>query len=182
MAGLPHFNNATASSKFYEPYYPNKFEANVLPPNGVAGGDILIEHVKNIEGLNIEPHGEAASQKYKTSTRRYAQDPEDTGFDVTLTFTLNLNDDNQLYVYKTLRDWKHRVFNPRTGEKGLKKDYVGTIVVVNYNRAGDIFWQRTLHSCFPSGEFPELPMDWETAEPAEMAVTFSCDWADEVMS
>lgn len=182
MAGLPHYENSTAASKYHEPYYPNKFEAQFLPPAGVAGGDILVQHCKNVDGLQPEPHGEAAEQKYKTSSRSYAQDPDSTARDVTFTFTLNLNQDNQLYVYKTLRDWKRKVYNPRTGEKGLKKDYVGKIVVVNYNRAGDIFWENTLHECFPSGEFPDLPRDWETAEPAEMEITFRCDWIDDAFA
>ena len=98
-------------------------------------------------------------------------------------FSLNLNDANELYVYKTLRDWNRIIYNNLTGEQGLKKDYVGTIVVSNYNRAGDIFWQRTFYGCFPTGSemAAAAELNYDTAEPAELEMTWRADWWSEDM-
>ena len=52
MAGLPHYRNSKAAVNKYEPVYTNLFEVTILPPPGVSGGDILLEHVRSIGGLN----------------------------------------------------------------------------------------------------------------------------------
>ena len=51
MPGLPHFTNSLAATKYYEPFYQNLFEVSILPPPTVAGGEILLEHVRKIGGL-----------------------------------------------------------------------------------------------------------------------------------
>jgi hypothetical protein len=92
---------------------------------------------------------------------------------------LNLNDANELYVYKTIRDWFRLVYNPLTGEQGLKKDYIGTLIVTNFNRKGDIFWQRTFHDCIPKGDIPELGLDYGGGDKVDMDVAFRSDWWEE---
>jgi hypothetical protein len=82
-------------------------------------------------------------------------------------------------VYKTLRNWSRIIFNPLTGEQGLKKDYIGTIIVTNYNRKGDIFWQRTFHDCFPTGDLPEFALDYQSSDALAMEVKFNSDWWEE---
>jgi hypothetical protein len=181
MAGLPHFLNSRASTKYYEPMYQNLFEVTVLPPATVSGGEILIEHVNKIAGLMQDKGSAIVEQKYKYATRSYADGvPTGTTVDLAVDFSLNLNDANELYVYKTIRDWWRLVWNPLTGEQGLKKDYVGTIIVTNYNRKGDIFWQRTFHDCMPSGDIPELALGYDAGAPIEFAgLTWRCDWWEE---
>jgi len=178
--GLPHYKNSTASTKYSEPFYPNLFEVSILPPASVSGGEIMLEHVRSISGINNEKGQAAVEQQYKTAKRSYlSSTPDDTIVDLTVNFSLNLDDSNGLYVYKTLRDWNRAGYNPLTGQQGLKKDYVGTLVVVNYNRAGDIFWQRTFHECFITGGLPEIGLDYGSGEPAELSVVFRSDWWDE---
>jgi hypothetical protein len=180
MPGLPHYTNSKASTKWYEPYHANLFEVNILPPPTVSGGSILLEHVTKIAGLNQDKGGAPVEQKYKFATRSYAAPiPESTTVDLTISFTLNLNDANELYVYKTLRDWWRIAFNPLTGEQGLKKDYRGTIVVTNYNRKGDIFWQRTFNDCIPSGTLPELAGDYAATDAQTMDVVWRSHWYQE---
>lgn len=182
MAGLPHYTNSQAGSKRYEPVYPNLFEVNLLPPATVSGGAILLEHVNSISGLDNEKGQAAVEQKYKQATRSYADtNPEATTVDLTIQFSLNLNDGNELYAYKTLRDWKRLIYNPLTGEMGLKKDYVGTIIVTNFNRAGDIFWQRTFYEAFITGPIPAIDLDITNGEPAVIDVAFRSDWWSEDM-
>jgi len=180
MPGLPHFLNSKASTKYYEPFYQNLFEVSILPPNTVSGGSILLEHVNKISGLTQDRGSEVIEQKYKFAKRSYAKgDPTDTVNDLEVEFSLNLNDANELYVYKTLRNWQRLIYNPLTGEQGLKKDYVGTIVVTNYNRKGDIFWQRTFHDCIPTGDMPELAGDYGSGDAQVLAVKWRSDWWEE---
>lgn len=181
MAGLSHFLNSKAATKYYEPMYQNLFEVTILPPASVAGGELLIEHVTKIGGLTQDKGTEVIEQKYKFATRSYASGvPSSTTVDLSLGFTINLNDANELYVYKTLRDWARIIYNPLTGEQGLKKDYVGTIVVTNFNRKGDIFWQRTFHDAILKGDIPELALDYGGGEALALdGITFRCDWWEE---
>ncbi len=179
MPGLPHYTNSKASSKHYEPFYNNLFEVTILPPSTVSGGSILLEHVNKIGGLTQDRGSEAITQAYKFAKRSYASGVAETINDLKVEFSLNLNDANELYVYKTLRNWQRLIYNPLTGEQGLKKDYIGTIIVTNYNRKGDIFWQRTFHDCFPTGDLPEFGGDYSSGDAAAMEVTWRADWWEE---
>lgn len=184
MAGLPHFTNSKAATKYYEPFYQNLFEVSILPPSTISGGEILLEHVRSIGGLATEKMQGVVEQKYKFATRSYASSqPESTTVDLAINFSLNLNEANELYVYKTLRDWNRLMYNSLTGEQGLKKDYVGTIVVSNYNRAGDIFWQRTFYGCFPTGDnlTPADELSYDSADPTELSMTWRSDYWTEDM-
>lgn len=177
MPGLSHYNNSQAAVKRHEPLYGNHFEVTLLPPAGVQGGSILMEHVLSISGLENETGPGVAEQKYKNATRSYAQGaPEVTTVDLAINYSLNINDNNALYVYNTLVDWKRLVHNPLTGEDGIKKDYVGKIVVVNATRKGDIFWQRTFHEAWPFGTLPALDLAYESIDPLEIEISFRADW------
>lgn len=180
MPGLPHYRSAKASYDRFEPYYNNLFEVTILPPPAAGEGTMLLEHVNKISGLTQDRGSEPITQQYKFAKRSYASGiPTDTVNDIEIEFSLNLNDANELYVYKTLRNWQRLTFNPLTGEQGLKKDYVGTLIVMNYNRKGDIFWQRTFHDCFITGDLPELAGDYSSGEPATISVKWRSDWWEE---
>lgn len=183
MPGLPHFLNNRAASKLFEPVYQNNFEVTIIPPSSVAGGEILLEHVNKIGGLDSDKGSAAVDQKYKFAKRSYASgEPTDTVTDLTIDFSLNLNNNNEMYVYKTLRDWSRLIYDPLSGRQGLKKDYVGTIIVQNYTRDGQIFWQRTFHDCFITGNIPALELTYEGGAVLELpGVAFRCDWFEEAM-
>lgn len=178
MAGLPHYRNSKAGVNKYEAVHANLFEVTILPPPGVAGGEILLEHVRSIGGLNTEKGSEVVEQEYKHSQRSYLNGrPTSTTVDLTINFSLNLNGNNEMYVYKTLRDWKRLGDNPLTGEQGLKVDYSDAkIIVTMFNRAGDIHWQRTFHDVFIVGDLPELALDYSSGDPLEMEVAFRSDY------
>lgn len=181
---LPHYSNDQTSKKGknFEPVLANMFEVTILPPAGVGGQELLIQHVKQITGLELHKGVDSIAQKFKWSTRSFTGLPADSQLDVAVTFTLNLNDANQMYLYKTIRDWYRLQYNPETGEVGLKKDYVGTMVIVQFNRAGDIYRKITLEDCFINSPVnPGTDLNYETAEPVELEVTWRCDtWAEEL--
>jgi len=178
---LPHYTQSRASSQRYEPIQPNLFEVTIFSPLGDDTG-LILEQVKTIGGLNLlNPAVEPVAQKYKFADRSYAGMPSVTSVDLTLNFTLNLNDANENYMYNTFRNWNKLIYDPLTGEMGLKKDYVGSMIVVQYNRAGDIFRKITLKDVFPTGTIDFVDeLSYETPDPVELTMTFKCDhWVEE---
>ena len=184
MSQLPHYNASIASSNKYEPVHQNLFEVTFLPPASITGSPILLEHVMNVaglDGLNIAT--EAVTQKYKFTDRSYAGMPSQTFVDIPITFSLNLNNSNQMYVYKTLRAWKDKSYDPLTGIMGIKNDYVGTLIIVEFNRPGNIYRKVTLKDAFISGQITGLDgRDYTSSEPLTIQVTFRSDVWDEVNS
>jgi hypothetical protein len=181
MAGLPHYNNSVAATKLYEPIQGNLFEVTILPPNGIDG-TLLLEHVNTVGGLGgLNPSIDAVSQKYKFAERSYAGMPSTTSVDVTINFSLNLNDANQNYIYKTLRDWYKKIYDPATGAMGLKKDYVGTIIIVMYDRQGNIHRKVTLLDCFPTGGVSMADgLDYGAQDPIALDIVWKCNnWIEE---
>ncbi len=178
---LPHYTQSRASTQKYEPIYPNLFEVTIFTPFASDTG-LILEHVKNIGGLNnINPSVDAVGQKYKFADRSYAGMPGQTFVDLTVNFTLNLNDANENYMYNIFRNWYKIIYDPLTGEMGLKKDYVGSMIVVQYNRRGDIFRKITFKDVFPTGQPAAVDeLNYETQDPAELSMTYRCDhWVEE---
>jgi hypothetical protein len=178
---LPHYTQSKASISKYEPIYPNLFEVTLFTPNG-DGTELILQHVKSIGGLNaVNPSFDAVGQKFKFADRSYAGMPTQTFVDLTINFTLNLNENNSNYIYNTMRNWYKLIYDPLTGEMGLKKDYVGSMIVVQYNRAGDIFRKITFKDVFPTGQPTFVDeLSYETQDAAELSMVYRCDhWVEE---
>ena len=178
---LPHYTQSRASSQRYEPIQPNLFEVTVFSPLGDDTG-LILEQVKTIGGLNnLNPAVDAIGQKYKFADRSFASMPGQTFMDLTINFSLNLNEANENYIYNTFRNWYKIIYDPLTGEMGLKKDYVGSMIIVQYNRAGDIFRKITCKDVFPTGQ-PDFvdELSYETPDAVDLTMTYRCDhWVEE---
>jgi len=178
---LPHYTQSRASSQRYEPVQPNLFEVTVFSPLGDDTG-LILEQVKTIGGLNnLNPAVDAIGQKYKFADRSFASMPGQTFMDLTVNFSLNLNEANENYIYNTFRNWYKIIYDPLTGEMGLKKDYVGSMIIVQYNRAGDIFRKITCKDVFPTGQ-PDFvdELSYETPDAVDLTMTYRCDhWVEE---
>lgn len=174
---LPHTRNSEAGANMYEPVIPSQFMVYLVPPTGVTGNTILTQHAKNISGLFIEKSGESTvTQTYQMATRTYDSNEKETTYDIDITFSMNLNDANQNYVYNTIRDWQRKRWNPLTGERGLKKDYTGSLTGEKYRRDGAIFWRRTAYQVFPKSNIPDLIGDYSAHDPQEIEITFVADY------
>lgn len=174
---LPHTRNSEAGVNMYEPVVASQFMVYLIPPAGVNGGQILTQHAKNVTGMFVENGGEGVTeQQYQMATRSYDSNEKTTTYDIGITFTLNLNDANQNYVWDTLVAWSRKRWNPLTGERGLKKDYVGTITAEKYRRDGAIFWRRTAHQAFPKNNLGPLDGDYSSHDAQEVEVQFRADW------
>jgi hypothetical protein len=182
---LPHYTQAKASIQKFETVQPNLFEVTMLPPAGIGfDTGLVLQHVKKISGLDaINPAIEAVGQKYKFADRSYAGMPGQTFVDLDMEFTVNLNDANEAYIYKSMQDWYKLIYDPATGEMGLKKDYVGTIIVLQYNRAGDVFRKITFKDAFPTGNPTFVnDLDYESQDPAAVTMKYRSDyWIEELV-
>ena len=191
MAGLPHFKNSAAGPGRYEPIYLNQFEVIITPPPAVAqyigfNNNLTLEHVKKVSALP-EISGNAGGtlqiQRYKFSERAYAAPrPSSTLHKFSVEFELNLNDDNDNYIYNAFRAWANLIFDPMTGAQGLKKDYAGTVAspavvqVTQFNRTGLIFREFVFSPVFlDSGGFNMQALDYATEAIHSLTVNFIAD-------
>jgi hypothetical protein len=181
---LPHYSQDQTSRKGrnFEPVQGNLFEVTILPPSGVSDAPLMLQHINSISGLDLHKEVSAVEQKYKFATRSFAGMPDGTAVDVAINFSLNLNEANQAYLYKSMRQWYNKQYDPQTGAMGLKRDYVGTIVIVQFNRAGDIYRTVTLEDCLiTSGLGFTSELNYETPDAATLEVTWRCDvWKEDL--
>jgi len=86
---------------------------------------------------------------------------------------------NSMEVYKILRQWSDLIYNPLTGAMGIKKDYVGSMVISIFNKRGDVFRRVSIPSCFPSEAIPAMDLDYEQANNYSISLSWICDyWTD----
>ena len=143
---LSHFKNSTAAVKQYEVVNPSLFEVTVTPPSDIKNIDssLLLEHVRSVDGLDgLNPPVGTVTQKFKFAERIYAGGPESTHLELTINFSLNLNESNENYIYTSLRKWCNKVYNPMTGAMDVKQSYASDakVIILQYNRDGSV-WRR----------------------------------------
>ena len=162
MAGLPHWTNSRAAINYYEPIFQNQFEVIITPPASISQDvDLLVEHVKSIDGLPEILPG-VVEQKYKFASRRYAGgEPSTSDLQFSTSFEVNLDDQNSMTVYKILRQWADLIYNPLTGAMGLKTDYVGSMLISVFNKRGDVFRRIRIPSCFIATSINEMPLSYD---------------------
>lgn len=152
MAGTPHYKNSKAAMNKFEPVYKSQFEILLTPPPAVGGWDLVMENVTKIGGLEINKQPAGVEQLYKFAKRSFAGGSiADTTIEIELEFEVNLDDANSAYVYKALRKWCDIIYDPLTGRMGIKKDYAGGPLIINFfNKNGDIYRQITCPTVFPT--------------------------------
>jgi hypothetical protein len=188
MAGLSHFLNSRASINNFEPVFLNQFSVLINPPSGIIdasttfkGESILAQQVKSITGLAVDILPAApVEQNYKFATRRYSGgEPSTSDMTLAMEFEVNLNDNNSMTVYKILRQWSDLIYNPLTGAMGLKKDYVGSIVISVFNKEGGVFRKIRIPSCFLNEPINTMELDYENASIYTITTSWICDyWED----
>jgi hypothetical protein len=183
MAGLPYWTNSKAATEYYEPIYQNQFEVVITPPAVIGGPNVslLVEHVTKISGLpEINSNGTLVEQKYKFATRSYAGAvPDATTADLDLTFSVNLNRENDAYVYNILRAWNDIVYDPLNGRQGLKRDYVGAMAVIAFNKAGEIFREWSFPGIIPNSNLSALALDYASNTLYEVSAKYRADsWTE----
>jgi hypothetical protein len=144
------------------------------------GGQILVQQVTNLTGLEVDKTPAPIQQRYKFAVRNYAgAKPDQTYFDLVLSFTVNLNDANSMYVFKTLRQWTDLIYNPLTGAMGVKTDYTGTMVISIFNKQGDVFRRITCKDCFPTTPLTVMELDYQAIDIYNVTMTWAVDYWDD---
>jgi hypothetical protein len=144
------------------------------------GGQILVQQVTNLSGLEVDKTPAPIEQRYKFAVRNYAgAKPDRTVFDLSLSFTVNLNDANSMYVFKTLRQWTDLIYNPLTGAMGVKRDYIGSIVISVFNKQGDVFRRITCKDCFPTSPLTVMELDYQATDIYNVTMTWAVDYWDD---
>jgi hypothetical protein len=178
---LPHILNSQIGTKLHEAFVTNLYRATLIPPTGVVSEPILTEAIVNVTGFKI-PGPEVITQVFQTTKRGFASAEIDVIQNITIEFELNLNDAYQLYVLNKIKEWRAKIQDPLTGTRGLKKDYIGQIILENYARDGQIFWTRTLKHCFPFGELSggAFELDYTSADPQRLSTQWHADYYTEM--
>jgi hypothetical protein len=177
MAGLPHWDNSTASTGHYEPVFLNQFIVDITPPGTITQNkDILIQQVISIKGLPEFFTKAIVTQGYKFADRAYAGAvPETTLSKFQVEFEVNLDDTNNMYVYNTLRGWSDLIYDPATGRQGLKKDYIGQANVQIFNKAGDVFRSFRFSSVFLEKPLTQIDLGYRNEGIYKLTASFVAD-------
>lgn len=176
---LSHVLNSESGKNSYEAHSDALFRVTFIPPAGVLGSELLTEQCKKVEGWRF-PGPEAVTQSFMQAKRTQASVEINNIQEISTEFELNLNDALQNFVYDTIKAWKMKVYNPFTGERGLKKDFLGKIVIESFAANGDIYWTRTLHKVWPSGDLSTIGQNaYDTSEPVVLGATWTAEYFTE---
>lgn len=180
---LSHYKNSRASMQNEEPVYLNQFEVSLVTPTGLNAGDLLIQSIKKVSGIDIDKMPGLSEQNFKQAKRRYASAKvETTTVDIVIDFEVNVNDANSMYVYKTLKQWCNLVYDPLTGRMGLKRDYIGGPLTLSlHTKAGDVLRQMTFPVIFPMSSLTPLELDYSSEEIYTVSITFAADYWNDII-
>lgn len=185
---LPHLQNSVAGVNKFDPVHNNIFEVRFTVPAGLRAkyskDDVLIsQHITKVSGLNgLNKAPETATQKFMGTDRSYMKSNLDsTRCEIECTFTLNLRNDTENYVYNYFRDWAALGYDVNTGSRALKRDYCADWWKLSIaNRAGDVYHEIILKDVMMNGDIAGIDeYDYANGEAVEITVKFVSDWWQE---
>ena len=181
--GLAHWSQVLSHNQNHEAVSKALFEITFdLPPIlGRTTEEVryLLENARNIT-LPLTPDIETQTQRFKYSTRTYVTLPTETHVsDLSITFNLNENRQNAVFVWNILKAWYDLAWNSQTGETHTKEEMIGNIIVNCHNKKGQIWRRVTYFNCQIIG-IDEMDFDWEsTNEIMETSARWVADyWED----
>ena len=199
LSHFSHYQNSTAATKMWEVVSPALFEVWFKFPEIMDqytkhtftkdkdSLSYLFEHVRSISGLDgLTPNVGNVVQKFKFAERHYAAaGPEKTSLELTITFSLNLNDAHENYIYNMLRAWYNLIYNPQNGRMLTKKQYASKsyMDIYEFDRDGAIWRHVKCFDFFPSTPPTGLNEDnYDSISDAKtVSMTFIVDdWAEEI--
>ena len=129
----------------------------------------------------LKNYHQLLNKKYQFATRRFAGSvPDTTALDLTINFTVNLNTENQMYIYNKLREWSDMCFDPLTGSYRLKSQYAApSLKVEMFNKQGDVFRNITCFNVFPMQPLTPLEHDYLSNDLYEITLVLSADYYEE---
>ena len=188
-----HYNNSQAATNMWEVVSPALFEVDFSFPSLIRGDVnndpiLMFEHVRSISGIDgVTPTVGNVVQKYKYAERHYAAaGPDKTSLELTITFTMNLNDSQHNYIYNMLRKWYDLIYNPQNGQMLTKKQYAdgSRMFISEHDRNGAIWRKINCFNFFPSTPPTGLNEDNydSTGDAKTVSITFIVDdWVEETI-
>ena len=171
----------------FEPVYLNLFQVSLIPPPGITVWDkeLIIENVISVKQMNVEKMpNPLITQTFKGHKRSYAGSlVTDTFVDVQIDFEVNVNNDNSMYVYKSLRRWSDLVYDPLTGAMTPKLSYASKqslLTVHLYKKNGDIIRTWIYPSVFPSKALGQMDLDYAQQTNYKASITFRSDYWEDI--
>jgi hypothetical protein len=154
----------------------------------VGNENLMFQHVRSVSGLDgLTPTIGTVVQKYKYAERHYAAaGPDKTSLELTITYTLNINNAHENYIYNMLRKWYDLVYNPQNGQTLVKEHYAGGSLmhILEHDRGGAIWRKITCFNFFPSTPPTGLNEDnYDSMGDAKtVSITFMVDdWVEETV-
>ncbi len=187
---LPHIKNSQAGIQRWDPVFNSIFEVAFTIPDAIRdkfGGDeaILTEHVLKVGGLdNLQKSPGTGQQKFMGTDRSYIKPVMDsTHAEPEITFSLNLRNGTDNYIYKLLRAWCALGYDLLTGTRTLKANYCADWMRISIaNQAGDIYRQVLFKDIMPSdGLSGWSDLDYTSDSAQEITLKFVSDWWDDEM-
>ena len=189
-----HYRHSDAAVNMYEVVSPALFEVYFTFPSQITGKvgseqtELMFQHVRSISGLDgLTPTVGNVVQKFKFAERHYASaGPDKTSLELAITYTLNLNDAHENYIYNMLRKWYNLVYNPQNGHMLNKAMYAGgsTMTILEHDRSGEVWRKITCFDFFPSTPPTGLNEDnYDSVGDAKtVSITFIVDdWIEETV-
>ena len=175
MADLPHIKNSKVAQDIAEALTLNTFNMLITPPSGIVAPSWLSAEIKTIGGLDaLDKLPEIVRQKSRGHDRIFSGVfLDDTSLELTITINLNLhgNDANDAVIHKMFKSWARRQRNEDTGATSLKKDCVGSFLLQQTNKIGEI-WRAVKGIRVLVQEITGLDeAGLEAGEPVELTVT-----------
>ncbi len=176
---LAHIENSEAGREHYEPVINALFRTTFVLPNGITPEPLLTEHVISVTGLR-EIGAENVQQQTYSARRNYASTDVDNTQEIEVTMSLNLNKANQNYIFKKIKEWKRKSFNPATGEYGIASEYMGQIILERFSKKQEVISSKTLHNCWIKGDITGIDdYDITNHEPIQLVFTVVADYYTE---
>lgn len=188
---LPHITNSVAGVNRQDPVHNCLFEAYFTIPEALkAAGfaqdeQLLTQQILKITGLDSLDKGpNAGEQKFMGTSRSYLEPKLDNTYhEFTVTFTLNLRNRTDNWVYKLLKAWNKLCYDISTGETVIKPDYLADWFKISIgNRAGEIYREILFKDVMLVGGLKggNSDLDYDNKGHIDIDVTFRSDWADDV--
>ncbi len=156
-----NWKSSRVSSSLDEPVFTTKFVTTwILPPalRAKYGTDLITEQIKKIGGLDTLKIPEVVTQDYKHVKRSFVGSVVESQVDLEMDFEVNVQSSGVMYPFNIFRDWNRICHDISSGFFGLKKDYVGGLVVELHRKDGLVLRKWDFPIIFPKDPInaPEL--------------------------
>lgn len=150
---IKKFTDSTVANELAEPVFPSLFELTIIPNEKIVGApiELLKQEIKSISGFDkFEAVPDIVYQTFGPGTRRaFAGVQVDNVVELNVTCNLNLRGDDGTDATNliTLKRMKDLQFNRSTGQRGLKKDHIFTVIINRQTKDDKIWCVLTMEHC-----------------------------------